>query len=275
MLLLDIKAAFDSVWHNALIYKLIMLKFPKPIVCIIKSFLNSRTFRVHIGSTTSDIFEIKAGCPQGSCLSPILYNIYTADIPHLEDSTLSISATSYQNYNCHLTNFQNIIKKWKIVVNSDKCQAIFFTRKRKNCYIPQTNIVVNNRPVEWENNVKYLGIILDKKLTFRDHISYIVNKSNILIRTLYPLLNRKSALNIENKMLIFKNIFQAVMLYASPVWADSANCHLKKLQIIFSTAILHQISNEDLVSIKINKITSNFNAKCYYSIYSHINELVS
>ena len=77
MILLDIKSAFDSVWHDALIHKHIKLKFNENIIKIIQSFLSLRSFRVHIGAKSSSLYLIKAGCPQGSCLSPILYNLYT------------------------------------------------------------------------------------------------------------------------------------------------------------------------------------------------------
>lgn len=92
MILLDVKAAFDSVWHNALISKMINLNFPLPLTKLINSFLKNREFRVHIGSCFSDKISVAAGCPQGSCISPVLYNIYTSDFPTLVDCNTSILA---------------------------------------------------------------------------------------------------------------------------------------------------------------------------------------
>lgn len=66
MVLLDVKAAFDSVWHDGLIYKMLNLNFPAQLVKIIQSFLSSRTFKVHVGLDRSALIPITAGCPQGS-----------------------------------------------------------------------------------------------------------------------------------------------------------------------------------------------------------------
>lgn len=110
--------------------------------------------------------------------------------------------------------------KWKIKINATKSQAIFFTKKRKSCYIPQSNLTMFGNDIEWSNSVKYLGVFLNTRLTFKDHVSYILNKMNIGIKLLYPLINRKSQLSFENKISILKLIFQAIALYACPTWGN-------------------------------------------------------
>ncbi|GFT55630.1 RNA-directed DNA polymerase from mobile element jockey [Trichonephila clavipes] len=67
---LDAEKAFDRVWHDGLIFKLIQLNFPSYIIKIINSYLSDRTFQVKIDKTLSRIAPISAGCPQGSILSP-------------------------------------------------------------------------------------------------------------------------------------------------------------------------------------------------------------
>ena len=83
----------------------------------------------------------------------------------------------------------------------------FFTRKRKACFLPDTNVTVDNVSVPWDNSLKYLGCYLDSKLTFNLHITKTVDKINKTICILYPFINRNSKLYIHNKMTIFKVIF--------------------------------------------------------------------
>lgn len=78
---LDIERAFDTVWHHGLIFKLVNLGFPHYLCKILKSFLESRRFFVQVGNKSSHTYDIVAGTPQGSLLSPILFSIYTSDIP--------------------------------------------------------------------------------------------------------------------------------------------------------------------------------------------------
>lgn len=75
---LDVKKAFDSVWHNYIFYKLLKLDIPIGIVKIIESFLSYRKFVIEVGNRVS---LIRAEVPRGLCLSPTFFNAYTADMP--------------------------------------------------------------------------------------------------------------------------------------------------------------------------------------------------
>ncbi|GFY28788.1 RNA-directed DNA polymerase from mobile element jockey [Trichonephila clavipes] len=78
---LDVKKAFDRMWHDGLIYKMIKLKFPTYLGKIIHHYLDNRTFNVKIISTSSSSSDrhIASGTLQGLILSPAIYNIYTSD----------------------------------------------------------------------------------------------------------------------------------------------------------------------------------------------------
>ena len=143
-MLLDVKAAFDSLWHEGLIYRIFNLNFPNYLIKIIESFLCNRTFNVHIGASHTELFNIYAGCPQGSCLFPTLYNIYTSDFPQLANCTISVFADDtailcsdilYSNISANLqialNKMFNYFNKWKITLNASITKAIYFTRKRK------------------------------------------------------------------------------------------------------------------------------------------------
>ena len=77
---IDVAQAFDKVWHDGLIYK-IKRAFPGNLCKLLESYLCERTFRVNHEEARSDFHPILAGVPQGSVLGPLLYLLYTADIP--------------------------------------------------------------------------------------------------------------------------------------------------------------------------------------------------
>jgi hypothetical protein len=69
----DIASAFDKVWHNGLLYKMIKLNFPKYIILWLKNFLFNRLFAIRINNVKTDNFIIGAGVPQGAVLSPFYF----------------------------------------------------------------------------------------------------------------------------------------------------------------------------------------------------------
>lgn len=79
--LLDVEKAFDRVWHAGLIHKIQTFGISHDLVSIIKNYLSNRTFTVKIEEEESTSRPINARVPQGSVLGPLLFNIYTSDIP--------------------------------------------------------------------------------------------------------------------------------------------------------------------------------------------------
>lgn len=292
LVLLDVEKAFDSMWHNGLIFKLLKFNLPFHIIKIIKNFLSDRYFTVSFGSASSEQRAIPAGVPQGSVLGPILYNIFSADIPDISPCqfaayaddlgifyTHELSQNILTELQCSLNTLEDYYSKWKVKINPSKSQAIFFSRKRKLCHLPSANLTILGNNINWLDSVHYLGITLDKKLIFKQHVSYIIEKVDKYRKILYPLINRNSLLSNENKLLIIKIIFQSIILYGCPIWGSCAKTHVKKLQISqnkllkmalklpwhFSTDRLHNISNTKLVQNCIQCITDKFKTNSSFS----------
>ncbi|CAH2207658.1 jg5581 [Pararge aegeria aegeria] len=94
----DMEKAFDRVWHEGLLYKCTMTPIPKRIVHVLRSFLANRTFQVRIEGTLSSARPMMAGVPQGSCLSPALYSLFTDNIPTSNDAHLHCTPTTRRTY---------------------------------------------------------------------------------------------------------------------------------------------------------------------------------
>jgi hypothetical protein len=285
MVFFDSEKAFDSVWHGGLLFKLHVLFYPRYIQNILFSFLNERSFQVFINGSFSANFSIPAGVPQGSALSPSLYNIFNHDVPdHDEtetafyaDDTAIFCSNTHPEFVLnplqeHTNSLLQHFKDWKIKINPTKTEAIYFTRRRADRFLPYAQIDVEGASVPWASKVKYLGLILDKKLLFKDHCEHLLNKMSQLIKIYYPFINRKSRLNKAVKLTMFKTIFRAAMLYASPAWSGCAASHKRSLQIMqnkvlkmilrkpwwFSTDDLHDEADMTTVVAHIGQIDQKF-----------------
>lgn len=245
MLLLDIEKAFDTVWHDGLISKLIDMKLPIYMVRMINAFIRNRSFAVHINHAISSEKNIPVGLAQGTCLSPILYALYIADLPTRLDTELALYAddtavlsaaksanTIVKRLNESLRSIQCFLRKWRIKINTKKTQAILFTFDNKKKRTPTKQLMHDNHKIELHKTVCYLGITFDKKLSFKEHITNAINKTNRCFRAIYPLIAPKSHLSSENKQLIYTSIIRPILAYGSPVWVSAARTHKHKCNVM-------------------------------------------
>ena len=226
---LDVEKAFDRVWHEGLLYKLSKLNISLEIVKIIQSFLTDRTFTTKIEHSFSTTRHVLAGVPQGSCLSPTLYLTYINDIPTTPKANLSLFAddtmffTSNKNPKRATIQLQhqlnlasNWFHRWRIKINPTKTVGVLFGRSNTTHIPPLT---IDNQPVNWSKQAKYLGVTIGRKLTFNQHIQDVTKKATRVRGMLYPLLNRTSPVPLKTKLNILKLYVTPILTYAGSSWA--------------------------------------------------------
>lgn len=300
MILLDIEKAFDTVWHDGLIYKLLKHDVPLYICKILKSFLTDRSFVVQVGQALSNEKHIPAGVPQGSILSPLLYSFYTSDYKPLKCSEVCYYAddTAFlikgkqtpliiKNMNRQLKNAEKYFLKWKIKTNAAKTQCILFPYSKSPKLTPRTPLPTSNGDVPFSKEITYLGVTIDNKLLFHKHIERACIKTTKCMRSLYPLICKRSKLSLHNKNIIFKTIIRPIMIYGFTVWRKAAKTNIKKLQIIqnkalkiihnlpwrYSTKDLHELYHYPMINDYISSLNSNLKAKCEASTFPLLLEL--
>ncbi|CAI6364321.1 unnamed protein product [Macrosiphum euphorbiae] len=225
---LDFEKAFDKVWHQGVLYKLLTLSVPVQLVNLIKVFLTDRTFSVKLSTTSSSPRNIKAGVPQGSCLSPLLFSIYINDIPtnpgikinlFADDTMFFYSSMSkkfaMEKIQSQLNRSLSWLERWRISINPKKTVAILFGDKTSK---DLEELLVNNHPVPWSQQVKYLGITIDSRLTFHKHVLAIQKKTRQIRAALYPLLNSRSHLSLRQRLTLHKLYIIPNLTYAGPAW---------------------------------------------------------
>jgi hypothetical protein len=177
---LDIEKAFDTTWQPGLLYKLSKLQFSISLIKLIASFLSQRKFRVSVEGEMSKPRYMQAGVPQGSVLSPTLYTLYINDTPQTPGVNLALFADDTCLYATDLKEDYVLrkiqrgldsmaawCKRWNIKINEDKTQTIYFTPRNRP---PNSLLKLNGRNIPFVNSVKYLGVLFDKRMTWRLHI---------------------------------------------------------------------------------------------------------
>ncbi|GFV65384.1 RNA-directed DNA polymerase from mobile element jockey [Trichonephila clavipes] len=85
---------------------------------------------------------------------------------------------------------------------------------------------------QWVPVVKYLGLHIDSRLTFKKHIDYLSEKFWGRISLAISLIGRRSPLSLENKVILYKQILRPVITHGPPVWGAAAVTHMKKIQVM-------------------------------------------
>ena len=175
-ILMDLSKAFDCLPHDLLIAKLEAYGVEKSSLLILMSYLKDRKQAVKIKGIRSSFQLIKSGVPQGSILSPMLFNIFTNDLFFLldrdlhnfaDDSTISAVSETILELVDSLTSKSN--NSNSMTVNPDKFKAIALTKSGQDTSGIQINL--KDHCITSENTATLLGIKIDSRLSFEKHAS--------------------------------------------------------------------------------------------------------
>lgn len=289
---LDVAQAFDKVWHQGLLFKLRSI-LPPTYYLILHSFLTDRFFSVRTGNELSTPLPIRAGVPQGSILAPLLYITYTSDAPtttevleadFADDKALLTTDTDPQTatntLQAHINLLQHWCTLWKIQINEHKSQHITFTLRRATC----PPIYFNNISIPQTNEVQYLGLILDRRLTWKPHIRKKRITLNTRLKLLSHLLNNSSSLQLRHRLNIYKYLLKPIWTYGSQIYGIAKKTNIdtiqkfqsKTLRIItrappyVSNYTLHKDLNMLTVTDQIKQHYTRFHQK----LHGHPNPLI-
>ena len=186
LVLLDLST--DTVDHSVLLHRLVWFK----------SFLSARSQRVSIPGALSDSLPLDWGVPQGSCLGPLLYIIYSSKLfniierhlpnshCYVDDSQIYLSfkpddLSSQQNAITATQNCIDDIRSWmehdKLLLNDEKTEFLVIGTRQQLSKVNISSITVGNSAIMKSSVVRNLGSYIDDKLSMNSHINKVCNAS--------------------------------------------------------------------------------------------------
>ena len=287
----DLSKAFDTVDHELLVEKLSKYGVRGIVLKLFESFLTNREHRVKFKNSFSKKVISKRGVPQGSCLGPLLYSIYIADIENVlkncdltiyaDDITIEISGNNLSNLafraNEILKTFTDYCHHNLATISIQKSFYMIFSNSPvTNTDLPAINLC--NEPLKKVDSVVYLGVHIDAKLKFKDQADFLRGKLNTH-KAIARRVNNKLTL-IPAKIYYF-SLIQSYILYGLPVWGgalfvNGAHDDLqakqdKIIRSLFSKYFPRKTLNDVYKTLNIPKIKQLYKIHVSIYIYDIIN----
>ncbi|CAG5004042.1 unnamed protein product [Parnassius apollo] len=229
---LDIRSAFDNAWWPALFERLRAIRCPKNIFHLIESYTMNRTVTLEYAGARVTKNNTK-GCIQGSACGPILWNVILdelleAELPsgcHLQafadDVLLIVSAKDVNTLQTNTNRALEIILEWgqsvKLTFGPTKTQAIAFTRKAE-----EAHLIMGRHTLAFQRSIKFLGMIIDRKLLFADHVKYVVGKAMRIFNKLCIYTRPTWGAHPDNVQTIYRQVIEPTITYAAGIWGQAA-----------------------------------------------------
>ena len=244
---LDFAKAFDTVNHNILLKKLEHYGIRGVALAWIKSYLTNRQQCTQIAHARSKSQSIKCGVPQGSVLGPLLFLVYINDISestsivdfHLfaDDTSIFYSNKNLKVLEKDVNSALKDISEWlianKLSLNVTKSKLLLFNisnQKRSE----KINLHINGAVIEEPEYAKYLGVIIDNKLSWGPHIEY----TNKKITKGIGILSKLRHFVPESVIKTFYNAsIQSHVDYGLTLWGNAPRTHLNKIELSIKKAI--------------------------------------
>ncbi|CAD6235251.1 GSCOCG00007873001-RA-CDS [Cotesia congregata] len=198
---LDIKAAYDNVLPDVLLFKLKRLGFPMNTLAFVYNLVSERSLRFQFGEI-DETYTAFRGLPQGSVLSPILYAIYVLELEQVVSRVYGCYILQYADDACLYSSHQNTntaIERVKEAMD-DVCSyldslgldlsvkktqfCIFDKRNGRKVNSPKWNITVRGCSISNAEMVRFLGVDLHTRMSWKTHIEKIDKKCRNALKTI-------------------------------------------------------------------------------------------
>ena len=227
--MLDLSKAFDSISHYKLQQKLRELGFENGAVDIVDNFLSERMQRTKANNVYSRFCHVTQGVPQGTILGPLLFNLYVNDlsravgniqiVQYADGTFLFTSGKDPSAITCSLgqaiEKLTVYFQQHELQINVQKSQFIIFNPPSKNHTYGDLSLKIFDERICQVDEVKYLGVYIDKNLSFTSAVSKIMRKMAIAIKSLYIVRNilpQKTTVNLLKTLVVSHVDYAALLL---------------------------------------------------------------
>jgi len=245
----DLEKAYDTVWKHGILTDLYRMGLRGHLPHFIKNFLHDRSFNVKTYNALSDTYQQETGVPQGSILSVTLFALRINEITQIlsgdteaslfvDDLAIYYSGRQLDLVTRHLQKDINQLVSWcnrnGFKFSSTKTTCVHFTTKRLTS---KPLLFINNSAIQVSSEAKFLGIIFDSKLTFRQHINQLKAKCIKASNIIKVISHYDWGADPDTLLNIYRTLIRSRIDYGCIIYGSARPSYTKQLDTVANQAL--------------------------------------